>query len=414
MGSATAAPTNTAATNIQNTVNTPVNETKEDKIARLKKEMNNAAAKDDFETAIKLREEIKGLEWVSEDVWQKLFDTYEAWKNTTKGMVFKSPEMSFWKYMRDNKINENGDYPFNTILKIFPQLEDKNNLEDIKKTIQDEKNKQNKKNTQNLQDEKDSEIERLQKGLQDVEGKNEWLSRSKEQMGKWFARLREKRKEEIEKIRNSEGIERLKIIAELKKTQEEKQKLEAENTKLKNTVFGDAKYEDNITPEDLKKIRSMVYNRWYTEKDKRGIKTVVAYQKIPLVIVKRRMTMKTIAEALNNIKDDSVEGVDFIMAFKKTRFARYTRTGMNMARRDLLRGAGAGRNLEKFWEKFHKKKDMIMNIITWGAQIDSLPEEEREVLKAIEQRMAFHGKKYLQDVFNKIPEEKKSEENNKK
>ena len=397
---------NTTA-NAQNTINTPVNEPKEDKIARLKSEMNAAATAGDFEKAIKLRDEIKWLEWVSEDPWQKLFDAYETWKTKTQGKTFKSPEMSFWRYMRDNKLNENKDYEFNAIMTIFPKLEDKNNLEDIKKTIQDEKNKKNQTNTQNLQDEKDSEITRLNAALKDTGEKNKWLTKSKEQMKKWFWVLRQKGKEEIEKIRNSEGTERAKIIAELKQTQEEKKKLEEENTKLKNTVFGDAKYEENITPENLKKIKSMVYNRGYTEKDERGRKTLVAYQKIPLVMVKRRMTLKTIAQALNNIKDDTVTGVDFIMAFKKTRFARYNRMDANMTRRSLLRKAGAWRNLEKFWERFHKKKDIIMNTITWGAKIDDLPEEERKTLKAIDQRMDFYGKKYLQDMFNKIPDEKK-------
>ena len=247
---------NTTA-NAQNTINTPVNEPKEDKIARLKSEMNAAATAGDFEKAIKLRDEIKWLEWVSEDPWQKLFDAYETWKTKTQGKTFKSPEMSFWRYMRDNKLNENKDYEFNAIMTIFPKLEDKNNLEDIKKTIQDEKNKKNQTNTQNLQDEKDSEITRLNAALKDTGEKNKWLTKSKEQMKKWFWVLRQKGKEEIEKIRNSEGTERAKIIAELKQTQEEKKKLEEENTKLKNTVFGDAKYEENITPENLKKIKNL-------------------------------------------------------------------------------------------------------------------------------------------------------------
>jgi hypothetical protein len=72
---------------------------------------------------------------------------------------------------------------------------------------------------------------------------------------------------------------------------------------------------------------------------------------------------------------------------------------MNMTRRNLLRKAGAGKNLEKFWERFHKKKDMIMKIITWWAKIEELPEEEQKILKAIEQRMEFYGKKYLQDIY---------------
>jgi hypothetical protein len=38
---------------------------------------------------------------------------------------------------------------------------------------------------------------------------------------------------------------------------------------MKNTVFGDAKYEENITEEDLKKIRSMIYNRGTINKDNR-------------------------------------------------------------------------------------------------------------------------------------------------
>ena len=399
MTTATKAPLNTAAANVQNTVNASIKETKEDKIARLKSERDDAITSEDFEKAAKLRDEIKGLEWVTEKPGQKMLDAYEQRKTKTKGKTFKSPEGSFWMYLQKNNSDAKNEYPFNAVMTVFPKLEDRNNLEDIKKTIQDEKDKKKKTSAENLQDEKDSEIERLQKGLQDVEGKNEWLAKSKEQMKKWFGILRQKRKEAIEKIRNSEGAERAKLIAELKIVQEENKKLSAENTKMKNIAFGNAKYEDNITPENLKKIRSMIYNRWSIKTDERGIKTVIAYQRIPLVMVRRRMTLKTVANALNNIKDDETTGVDFIMAFKKTRFARYDRTDASMTRRSLLRTAWAGRNLEKFWDRFHKQKDMIMNIITWGTPIDSLPEEERKVLKAIDQRMEFYGSKYLQNIY---------------
>jgi len=405
MTTTTKTPTSTA-TNTQSTVNTSVNETKEEKIARLENQKNDAIANEDFEKAATLRDEIKGLEWTWEEPTQKLFEGYEEWKKKTNGKKADGKDFdpngwaaqSLWMYLQKNSTTK-GEYPYNAIMRIFPQLEDKNNEEDIKKIIQEEKDKKNKVQAQNLQDEKDSEIERLNGALNDSKEKNEGLSKSKEQMKKWFAVLRNKGKEEIEKIRNSEWTERAKIIAELKKTQDEKKKLEEENTKLKNTVFGNAKYEENITEEGLKKIRSMIYNRGRIDKDKRWRKTLVAYEKIPLVMVRRRMTLKTIAKALNNIKDDAITGVDFIMAFKKTRFARYDRMDMNMTRRDLLRKAGAGRNLEKFWERFHTKKDMIMETITWGAKIEELPEEEQKILKAIEQRMEFYGQKYLQDIY---------------
>jgi len=153
----------------------------------------------------------------------------------------------------------------------------------------------------------------------------------------------------------------------------------------------------------------MIYNRWYTEKDERGRKTVVAYQKIPLVMVRRRMTIKTIANHMNNIKDDATTGVDYIMAFRKTRFARYNAMDVKMTRRNLLRKMKIGRNIESFWDKFHKQKEKIMSTITWWAKIDDLPEEERKILKAIDQRMDFYGKKYLQDMFNKVPDTKKED-----
>jgi len=394
----TTAPASTRA-NVQNTVNTSINETKEEQIARLKREKNDAVTAEEYEKAAKLRDEIDLLEGTTEEPTQKLFDAYEQRKTKTQGKTFKSPDASFWMYLKKQNPDTKNEYPYNAVMAVFPQLEDKKNIEDIKKVIQEEKDKKNKTQTQNLQDEKDSEIEKLNNALKDSKEQNEWLSKSKDQMKKWFSVLRQKGKEEIEKIRNSEWAEREKIIAELKKTQEENKKLTAENTKMKNTVFGDAKYEENITEEDLKKIRSMIYNRGTINKDNRWRKTLVAYEKIPLVMVRRRMTLKTIAKTLNNIKDDAITGVDFIMAFKKTRFARYNRMDMNMTRRNLLRKAGAGRNLEKFWERFHKKKDMIIEIITWWAKIEELPEEEQKILKAIEQRMEFYGKKYLQDIY---------------
>ena len=60
MTTATKAPSNIVG-NIQNTV-TPTNETKEERVKRLETEMNDAANAGDFEKAIKLREEIKGIE----------------------------------------------------------------------------------------------------------------------------------------------------------------------------------------------------------------------------------------------------------------------------------------------------------------------------------------------------------------
>ena len=398
--------TATAAQNAQNTVNTSINETKEEKIAKLKKEKEEAITAEDYERAGQLKNEIDRLEWITKEPTEKLFDAYKQRKTKTNGKTQKGEDftetwaiMQFWTYMKNNKLNENKEYPFEALSIILPKLEKEENVEEVKKIIQDIKDEKKKRQTQNLQDEKDSEIERLNKALHDNTEKNEWLSKSKEQMKKWFSILGSKGKEEIEKIRNSEWAERAKIIAELKKTQEEKKKLEEENTKLQNTVFWNTKYEENITEEDLKKIRSMIYNRWRINTDKRWRKTLVAYEKIPLVMVRRRMTMKTIAKALNNIKDDAITGVDFIMAFKSTRFTRYNRMDMNMTRRNLLRNMWAGRNLEKFWERFHQKKEMIMNTITWGAKIDELPEEERKILKAIEQRMNFYGQKYLQDIY---------------
>ncbi len=56
-------------------------------------------------------------------------------------------------------------------------------------------------------------------------------------------------------------------------------------------------------------------------------------------MVRRRMTLKTIANHMNNIKDNAITGVDYIMAFRKTRFARYGAMDVKMTRRSLLRKA---------------------------------------------------------------------------
>jgi len=44
---------------------------------------------------------------------------------------------------------------------------------------------------------------------------------------------------------------------------------------------------------------------------------------MPVPMVRRRMTIKKIATAFNEIKDNEKQGVDFVMAFTKTRLGRY-------------------------------------------------------------------------------------------
>ncbi len=92
MTTATKAPANTTAANVQNSMNVPANETKEEKIARLKNDMNTAITAEDYEKAAKLRDEIKGIEGTAEEPGQKLFDAYEQRKTKTQGKTFKSPE----------------------------------------------------------------------------------------------------------------------------------------------------------------------------------------------------------------------------------------------------------------------------------------------------------------------------------
>ncbi|MEI6672264.1 MAG: hypothetical protein WCL02_02650 [bacterium] len=137
-----------------------------------------------------------------------------------------------------------------------------------------------------------------------------------------------------------------------------------EKKRLENNFFGNVNFEDNIKAEDIKKITSRMFRIGATETDKRGRKTLIGYEKMPIRMTRRRMTIKTMATMFNEIKDNPTQGVDFVMAFTKTRFGRYTRQEDKMTRRSILRNLNIGRNLEVFGIKYNKQKEKVMKILT--------------------------------------------------
>lgn len=244
---------------------------------------------------------------------------------------------------------------------------------------------------------KEAKIKELTDKLNGSTDKNEKLEKDIALLKIWLEKIRTDRKNKIDEIKNADTTEIEKLKAELKKMTEEKKKLE-------NNFFGN--FEDNIKAEDIKKITSRMFRIGATETDKRGRKTLIGYEKMPIRMTRRRMTIKTMATMFNEIKDNPTQGVDFVMAFTKTRLGRYTRQEDKMTRRSIIRSLNIGRNLEVFGIKYNKQKEKVMTVLTWGMQINELPPEEQVVIKAIEKRMDYYGKKYLQDIYNQNGKEK--------
>lgn len=239
-----------------------------------------------------------------------------------------------------------------------------------------------------------AEIKRLTEQLNSSSEKNEALENKLKLLKNWLDKIRKDRSAKIDEIKNANTSEMETLKAELKKIKEEKEKLESDFLK-------GLKYEE-IDPADIKKIDSRMLKLWVSKTDKRWRKEKVGYQTMPIRMVRRRMTIKDMANMLNKVKDDAKIGVDFVMAFTKTRFGRYTRQEDKMTRRSILRKLNIGRNLETFGTKYNKQKEKIMDIITWGSKVDELPPEEQVVIKAIEKRIDRYGRQYLQNTFKKV------------
>lgn len=240
---------------------------------------------------------------------------------------------------------------------------------------------------------KEAKIKELTEALNGSAEKNEKLEKQLKLLKDELGKIRKERKSKIDEIKNANPSEIKKLKADLKKLQEEKAKVES-------NFFGQINFKDDIKETDIKKITSKMFRIGATETDKRWRKTLIGYERMPIRMTRRRMTIKTMAQMFNEIKDKDKEGVDFVMAFTKTRFWRYARQADKMTRRNMLRNVNIGRNLETFGTKYNKQKDKVMTVLTWGMKIEELPPEEQVVIKAIDKRIDYYGRKYLQNTFN--------------
>lgn len=262
-------------------------------------------------------------------------------------------------------------------------------------------NRKKEREEENMKEEveKKAKIKELTEKLNNSAEKNEKLEQQLKLLKDGLDKIRKDRESKIDEIKKANVSDVDKLNADLKKIQEEKDKLESE-------FFGKVNFKDDIKEADIKKITSKMLRIGATETDKRWRKTLIGYEKMPIRMTRRRMTVKTIAKMFNEIGDKPTQGVDFIMAFTKTRFGRYTRQGDKITRRNMLRKANIGRNLEAFGTKYNQQKQKVMTVLTWGMRREELPPEEQVVIKAIEKRMDYYGKKYLQDIYNQNGKEK--------
>lgn len=254
------------------------------------------------------------------------------------------------------------------------------------------KNEMTEATTKEEQD-KEAKIKELTEALNGSTEKNEKLEQQLKLLKDGLEIIRKNRKSKIDEIKNANTSDMDKLKADLKKLQEEKAKLESD-------FFGKVNFKDDIKETDIKKITSKMFRIGATETDKRWRKTLIGYERMPIRMTRRRMTIKTMAQMFNEIKDNPTQGVDFIMAFTKTRFGRYTRQEDKMTRRNMLRKVNIGRNLETFGTKYNKQKEKVMTVLTWGMKIEELPPEEQVIIKAIDKRIDYYGRQYLQNTFN--------------
>ena len=249
--------------------------------------------------------------------------------------------------------------------------------------------------------EKEEMIKKLTEKLNDTGEKNTKLEKNLDTLKRRAARGRQRTKENIDNLTKSTDQEEItKLKAELTKIRQEKAELE-------KGIWGNLEYKDNINTE---KITSKMLRMGVKETDQWGRKKVVGFETMPLRMTRRRMTINTVAKMINEIKDNPTTGVDFVMAFSKTRFTRYFRMTEKMDRRDILRKVNIGRNVETFRGKYEKQKTKIMTVLTGGIKIESLPPEEQPALKAIEARIDYYANKYMQNSYAKA-RQKPQEEN---
>lgn len=340
-----------AITQISAGPSTQANETAEDRLQQLEKDKEAAVQAEDYEKAAQIRDEINKIKWATQESNEEV----------------KTP----------------------------------NFMDQAQKAIDEAAAEEHKKEiaeaTAKEEQDKEAQIKILTDKLNNSTEKNDKLENDLKLLKEWLAKIREDRKNKIDEIANANAADVDKLKSELKSLQEEKAKIE-------NDFFGKTNFEDNIKAEDIKKITSKMLQMGVSETDNRWRKKVSAYEKMPIHMVRRRMTLKTIATMLNEIKDNRIQWVDFVMAFSKTRFGRYDRMENKMARRKMLRKVKIGRNLETFGTQYNKQKEKIMAVITWGSKIDDLPPEEQVVLKAIDKRIDYYGKQYLQDIYNQKTE----------
>lgn len=125
-------------------------ETTETRLEGLEKDLKTAIDAEEYEKAAKIRDEIRKMKWLParwEDKYEQLFDLYEKYKDdpdtVPKG---QKNENGFRGYIGKDV----SGFAYDGIRNVYNQLADRNNLEDIKKTLDAEKDKANQEKAEKI------------------------------------------------------------------------------------------------------------------------------------------------------------------------------------------------------------------------------------------------------------------------
>ncbi len=185
----------------------------------------------------------------------------------------------------------------------------------------------------------------------------------------------------IDKYKNLKTMsedEKKKLTEEIKKTKEEYES-------AKNYFLGEIDYK----PEELKKISTRRI-RGLKKEVQWGIISYKLGEILQMATIKRRITENKLIKKFNEIWDNPINGIRFIMGFNKSRFLRYTGTKISGAMDKIGTDIGLQMDPQQFHKKFNTGKSNIFGILdTW----EKTPEEQK-IINAIKARINYYGYAY--------------------
>ncbi len=191
--------------------------------------------------------------------------------------------------------------------------------------------------------------------------------------------------EKLKALRSANDIEKAKITKDLEDIKTELQQEKDRYETAKDFFMGKLDYK----PEELSRI-STRWIRFGKKTRKGGVVSRTMTERLQFSTLKRRMTVNTLTKKFNDIGNDSIKGVRFIMGFVKARFLRYTSMKLENGM-DIIGGkVGLQMNPNQFHKQFNLGRDNIFAVLDKWEKT----KEEQDVIDAIKKRINYYGYAY--------------------